>query len=82
MINCHINFSHILLLGMKIKLLFVILNFCLATGNPGHWGNQPDDEGYQEHYGDEGVGRDASMETMDKTSFVTRCELVNNFDYY
>ena len=64
---------------MKNKILFFILNFCLATGKLGHWGYQPTDEGYQEHYGDKG---DASMQTIDKTSFVTRCELVNIFDNY
>ena len=74
MINCQINFSLILLLGMQNKLLFFILNLCLATGNPGHWGNQPTNEGYQEYYGDKG---DASIQTIDKTSFVTRCKLVN-----
>ena len=67
---------------MKNKVLFFILNFCLATGNPGHWGDQPDDEGYGEHYGDYGDKGDASMGTNDKTSFVTRCELVNIFDNY
>ena len=63
---------------MKNKILFLILNFCLATGDPGHWGDQPNDDGY-EHYGDRGVSRDASMGTIDKTPFVSRCQQVRIF---
>ena len=67
---------------MKNKILFFIHNLCVATGNPGHWGDQPDDQGYPGHYGDKGVSRNASMQIIDKTSFVTRCKLVNIFYIY
>ena len=52
---------------MKTRTLFVILNYCLAKGNEGHRGDQPNDEGYEDQYGDK------------ETSIESRCQQVNKF---
>ena len=52
---------------MKTKTLLFILIYCLPKVNNGLWGDNPNDEGYADQYGDKA------------TSIESRCQQVNNF---